>query len=205
MMADTPTNSTSTVLILFFVLVLLVILLVYLYKRLNHETKDQYSIHRFVFREGGLRDRVMHGVAVMEARLVQIRPRAQVDEEVLNSNDDLAKDKEEGEEDAEECHSENEKTEGNDHHDSSDDYSSIDLQERVKQNNSKEEEKKEKEPEEEKAAKDEANEDHSKPDDDDDGDVKNEERVGLLVDLKTFSSSAIWSEEKKEESNVTAL
>ncbi|XP_060729426.1 uncharacterized protein si:ch211-119e14.1 isoform X2 [Tachysurus vachellii] len=172
--------------------------------RLNHETKDQYTIQRLVFSEGGLRDRVMRGIAVVEARIDNMRSQAHDEEQALSSNEDGGVDKEEGEDNAGQGHGENEKTDEKaeeDHNDSSDDYSSIDLKERVKLNNSKDE-KKEKEQEEEKVAKDGANGDGSKPVE---ADVKNEERVGLLVDLKTFSGSAIWSEEKKEESNVTAL
>ncbi|KAK2860601.1 hypothetical protein Q7C36_004767 [Tachysurus vachellii] len=203
-MANTSSDSTVPVLILFFILVILLIVLFYLYKRLNHETKDQYTIQRLVFSEGGLRDRVMRGIAVVEARIDNMRSQAHDEEQALSSNEDGGVDKEEGEDNAGQGHGENEKTDEKaeeDHNDSSDDYSSIDLKERVKLNNSKDE-KKEKEQEEEKVAKDGANGDGSKPVE---ADVKNEERVGLLVDLKTFSGSAIWSEEKKEESNVTAL
>ncbi|GAA6111299.1 cilia- and flagella-associated protein 251 [Tachysurus ichikawai] len=204
-MASTSGNSTVTVLILFFILVLLLIVLFYLYKRLNHETKDQYTIQHLVFNEGGLRDRVMQGIALVEARLDNMRSRTHDEEQALSIDEDGGIDKEEGEDNAGQGHSENEKTDKKaeeDHNDSSDDYSSIDLKERVMLNNSKEEKNKEKEQEEEKVAKDGANGDGSKPVEDD---VKNEERVGLLVDLKTFSGSAIWSEEKKEASNVTAL
>lgn len=196
MMSDSYANNTPTVLILFFILVLLVLLLLYLYKRLNHETKGKYTIQRLVLGDGGLRDRVMHGVAEVEARLGdRLRSQTHDEEQTLSNNEDGNSGREE---DAGQSHSENEnKTEEKDlehHNDSSEDYSSVDLQERVKKNNSKE---KEEEQEEEDVAKG----DDSKQDED----GKNEERVGLLVDLKTFSGSAIWSGEKTEETNVTAL
>ncbi|MCJ8731680.1 hypothetical protein PDJAM_G00202310 [Pangasius djambal] len=205
-MSDTQhTDNTSTVLILFFILILLVLLLFYLYKRLNHETKGEYTIRQLVFGEGGLRDRMRQGVAVVEARLGdRIRSRNNDEEQALSINEDGNSGKEEeGEEDAGEGHSENKTEEKEEEHqnDSSDDYSSIDLKERVKQNKGKEEEKKEDEQKEDEVVNDEAKGDNSKQEED----VKNEERVGLLVDLKTFSGSAIWSEEKTEETNVTAL
>ncbi|KAB5579471.1 hypothetical protein PHYPO_G00195440 [Pangasianodon hypophthalmus] len=213
MMSDTSgADNTLTVLILLFILIVLVLLLFYLYKRLNHETKGEYTIRRLVYGEGGLRDRVMQGVTVVEARLGdRIRSRTHEEEQALSRAEDGSSGKEEeGEEDAEQGHSENEnKTEEKEEehqNDSSDDYSSVDLKERVKQNKGKEEEKKEEEQDEDEVAKDEAAKDGAKGDDSkQEEDVKNEERVGLLVDLKTFSGSAIWSEEKTEETNVTAL
>lgn len=207
MMSDSK-DSTPIVLTLFFILIILILLLFYLYKRLNHETKNKYTIQQLVLGEGGLRDRVIQGVAVVEARLGdRIRSRSHDEEQALSSNEDKNSDKEdeeEGEENAGQGHSENEnKTEEKEEehqNDSSDDYSSIDLRERVKQNNSKEEEKKEVQ-EEEAVEQDDAKKGDTKQAED----VKSEERVGLLVDLKTFSGSAIWSEEKTEEPNVTAL
>lgn len=204
MMSDSNVDNTQTVIILLFILVLLVLLLLYLYKRLNYETKDEYTIQRLVLGEGGLRDRVIQGIAVVETRLGDcLRSQTHDEEQALSSNE--AGDGEEGEEeDAGQDHSENEnKTEEKDqeHCNSSDDYSSIDLKERVKKNNSKENEEEQEEEEEDDVAKDEAKGDDSKKD----KDVKDEERVGLLVDLKTFSGSAIWSGEKTEETNITAL
>lgn len=210
MMSDTDADNTSTVLILFFILVILVVLLFFLYKRLNHETKNKYTIRQLIYSEGGLRDRVMQGVALVEARLGDhIRSRPQDEEQALSNNEDDNNDKEDeddgGLEDKEPGNGINEnKTEEKgeeNHNDSSDDYSSIDLRERVKQNNSKEEEEKEQEQEEEDVEKDKEKEDDSRKEEN----VKNDERVGLLVDLEKISGSAIWSEEKKEELNVTAL
>lgn len=199
-------DNTPIILILFFVLVLLVILLFYLYKRLNYETKNKYTIQKLVLGEGGLRDRVRHGVAVVEARVGdRLRSKNQDEEQALSRAEDEKSDKEdEGEEEDAgqgKCENENKTEEKEEEHDSSDDYSSIDLKERVKQNTVKEEEKKEEEQNQEEVGKDEAKGDDSKQAEE----VKKLERVSLLVDLKPFSGSAIWSEEKKEESNVTAL
>lgn len=203
-------GSTLTILILCLILVLLVLLLLYLYKRLNNETKDEYTIQRLVFSEGGLRDRVRQGIAEVQTRIGdRIRSQPLDEEQALSNNEDGNSGREEErdeEEDAGQGQRENEnkteeKEEEHQDHDSSDDYSSIDLRERVKQNNSNEEEMKEDEQEKQEVAKDEGKRDDNKQEED----VKNEERVGLLVDLKAFSGSAIWSEEKKEETNVTAL
>ncbi|TSK82228.1 E3 ubiquitin-protein ligase DTX4 [Bagarius yarrelli] len=193
-------DNTATVLILFFILVLLVLLLFYLYKRLNRETKNQYTIEQLVFSKGGLRDQVMQGITAVEARLANVRSRIHDEEQALSNNEedgedkDIADEEEEEEEEEEEVEdagqifvNENQTNEKAHHNVSSNDCSSTDQTESVKQDNSKEVEKEE-EVEEEKVAEDEANGHASKQDDD----VKNEERVGLLVDLKTFSGSAIW-------------
>lgn len=155
--------------------------------------------------EGGLRERVMQGVAVVQTRLAE-RTASQDEEQALSSTEDnnsAKEDEKEGDETAGHGNCENDnKTKGVEHHnDSSDDYSSVDLRERVKQNNSKEEENKEEEQKEESVGKEEAKEGYSTQEED----RKNEEGTGLLVDLKAFSGSAIWSEEKMEEPNVTAL
>ncbi|KAI5104169.1 cilia- and flagella-associated protein 251-like [Silurus meridionalis] len=214
MMSDSTEDNTYMVLIVFFILVILVILLLFLYKHLNRETKDKYTIQKLVLGEGGLRDRVMQGIAVVQTRLVELRPPQADEEQALSKNEDgnSGEEKEEGEEEEEEeeesteqGHSETENIakaeEEEPHNDSLDNCSSVGLKEGVKQNNSKEEEKKDEKQEKEEGAKDEAKGDDSKQEEV----VKDEEKVGLLVDLKPFSGSAIWSEDKTEENNVTAL
>ncbi|XP_062849205.1 cilia- and flagella-associated protein 251 [Trichomycterus rosablanca] len=194
-------DRTPIVLTLLFILVLLLLILFYLYKRLNRDTNDQYTIQRLVFREGGLRDRVMQGIGVVESRLRLLFRRDEQENigNIEEGNNNVEEDKDQEDVLEELNESVNKKEEQKDQHeeDSSDDYSSIDLKERLRQNIKEEEEEKKDEPGKEEGSE---TEDGSK-----ERDANNEERVGLLVDIKTFSGSAIWSEEKMEESDVTAL
>ncbi|KAL6490493.1 hypothetical protein MHYP_G00008380 [Metynnis hypsauchen] len=197
---DTGSNSTPIVLTLFFLWLLLVLILIYLYKRLNRETNNQYTVQRLVYGEGGLRDRVVQGVEVVTSLTARFRPQNHDEEEAIGDIEDDYD--EEGDEEREgTCQNDTnaDENEEEDKDDSSDDYSSIDLKERVKQNNSTEELKVDEE--QKKESKDEEKEDGHKQEEE----MKNEERVGLLVNIKPFSGSAIWSEEKTEETNVTAL
>ncbi|KAL7876136.1 hypothetical protein AOLI_G00110990 [Acnodon oligacanthus] len=193
--SETGSNSTPIVLTLFFLWLLLVLILIYLYRRLNRETNNQYSVQRLIYGEGGLRDRVIQGVEVVTNFTGRFLPQNRDEEEAIG-------DIENGDEERKEtCQNETnaDENEEEDKDDSSDDYSSIDLKERVKQNNSTEELKKVEE--QKKESKDEEKEDEHKQEEE----VKDAERVGLLVNIKPFSDSAIWSEEKTEDSNVTAL
>ncbi|XP_067308097.1 protein tyrosine phosphatase receptor type C-associated protein [Pseudorasbora parva] len=195
-------DSTPTVLVLLVILIILAVALVYFYKKLNADTNGQYTVQRMVFAPGGLRDRLRQGVGVVENRFgVHIWPQPRDDEENIGDNDE-----EGGDHDKQnDSYAEGEQQENDDGGDDSSDYSSVDLRERAKmqmeEKNEAEEEKekqKEEKKEEEAAA---GGEDRSK-------EVKNEEKVGLLVDLKPFTGSAIWSEESKngnEGNDLTAL
>lgn len=89
-MADYPTykdetTATKTVLTLFFILVLLILLLVYLYKRLNRDSNGQYTVHRMVYKQGGVRDQLRRAVRVLEGWLnVRLWPRGEEEEYEVN-------------------------------------------------------------------------------------------------------------------------
>lgn len=199
-------SSTPLILALLFFWIILVLVLIYLYKRLNRDTNGQYTVQRFVYKEGGLRDRVIQGIEAVNGFVERIRPQNR-DEEALGGDEEMNRGEDEEEEGEEEGDSEGQNETNADRDedeakdDSSDDYSSVDLRERVKQNNSTEEQKiKEEQKEETKDENEEKENEHKEEEGE-----KDEERVGLLVNIKPFSGSAIWSEEKTDESSVTAL
>ncbi|KAK1796959.1 hypothetical protein P4O66_008357, partial [Electrophorus voltai] len=205
MMSDTQpeSNSTAVILYLLFLLIALVLLLFYLYKRLNRDTDGQYTIQHLIFSPGGLRDRVIQGVQAVESRVHDLRSRLQIpDEEEGNAENDEVGNGERKQEEAEKGRTQNDTNgeikEEQNQDNSSDDYSSIDLRERVKENNNKKVDNKEEDKKEE--SEDRAKENDCKQSEE----VKNEERVGLFIDLKSFSGSAIWSGEKGE-NNMTVL
>lgn len=203
-MADSETtisSSTRTVLILFFLLVGLIILLIFLYKKLNRETKGEYTIRNMLYKEGGVRDRV-RGAA---SGLVQLCPHRdtdnysaemgeiQVEEGEMDKGGTEGSVSEEGghkgEDNLEQCG----KTEGKDT-DTSDDDSSSDGSEVVEQTRLMGEPEAEKGEEKEQKA----------------GDGEGKAEAGrsaeLSINLKRFTGSAIWSEEEVSEvSDVTPL
>ncbi|XP_056115089.1 30 kDa salivary gland allergen Aed a 3 [Rhinichthys klamathensis goyatoka] len=210
MASHTPSyDSTATVLILLFVLIILALALVYFYKRLNVDTNGQYTVQNIVFAPGGLRDRLRQGVGVVENRFgVHIWPQPREDEENIG---DSVEEEGGGHDKQNDSYTEGEQQENDDGGgDSSSDYSSVDLRERAKtqadekkseKNEAEEEKKKQKEEEKEEAAEGEEHEC---------GEKKNEEKVGLLVDLTPFSGSAIWSEPEEDKvgnegNDLTAL
>lgn len=194
-------DKTSTIVILVFVLLALIAILFYLYRRLNRDTNDQYSIQQFFSKEGGFCDRVSNGITVVVDCLLTLFQNDQQENvrHVEEGNNNVDGD-DHVEDVAEELDGgENKKEEQKEQHeeDSSDDYSSIDLKEKLRQNITEDGKKKEEECKIEVSG---TMETGSK-----ERDENNEERVGLLVDIKTLSGSAIWSEEKMQESDVTAL
>ncbi|KAF4111441.1 hypothetical protein G5714_008472 [Onychostoma macrolepis] len=200
---ESNVHNTSTVIALLFIWIVLALALFYFYKKLNADTNGQYTVQRMFFAPGGLRDRLRQGVGVVENRLgVRIWPQQRDDEENIGSHDE---EDEEGEGQDKQNDSYTEEGEQQEHDDdgddSSDDYSSVDLRERAKMQMEKKEEKdeaeEEKEERKEKAA-------AAREEDKSEG-VKNPEKVELLVDLKPFTSSAIWSEENKDGNDLTAL
>ncbi|XP_051576736.1 nucleolar transcription factor 1-B-like [Myxocyprinus asiaticus] len=205
MMSDTvDSNSTPTVIALLFIWVILVLALVYLYKRLNADTNGQYTVQRVVFAEGGLRDRLRQGVGSVENRFgLHIWPQPHDEEQKVIRGDDGRDEEEDDNDKQNESHAnEDEEQEDDDVKDDSlDDYSSVDLREKA--NLRKEDKKSDAEEVEEKEKQNEA----AAGEEDKQGEEeKNEEKVGLLVDLKPFSGSAIWSEENKDGGNdLTAL
>ncbi|XP_026122410.1 high mobility group nucleosome-binding domain-containing protein 5-like [Carassius auratus] len=196
-------DNTAVVIALLFIWIILVLAFLYFYKKLNTDTNGQYTVQRIVFAPGGLRDRLRQGVGAVENRLgVHIWPQQRDDEETIGGPD---KEDEGGEGQDKQNDSYTEEGEQQEHDDdrddSSDDYSSVDLRERAKmQAEKKEEDKAEEDKEKLKegeaaaAGKEETSEE-----------VKNAEKVELLVDLKPFAGSAIWSEENKDGNDLTAL
>ncbi|XP_043099660.1 acidic leucine-rich nuclear phosphoprotein 32 family member B [Puntigrus tetrazona] len=188
-------DNTPIVITLFFLWIILVLVLLYFYKKLNADTNGQYTVQRMLFAPGGLRDRLRQGVGVVENRLgVHIWPQQRDDEENIGGHDE---EDEEGEEEDKQNDSYTEEGEqqeqDDDRNDSSDDYSSVDLRERAKMQAEKKEEKEERKETEAAGEEDKCQE------------VKDTEKVELLVDLKPFTGSAIWSEENKDGNDLTAL
>ncbi|XP_052010044.1 FK506-binding protein 4 [Xyrauchen texanus] len=201
-MTSYSADSTPTVIALLFIWVILVLALVYLYKRLNADTNGQYTLQRAVFAEGGLRDRLRQGVGFVENRFgVNIWPRPRDEEEEVMQGIEGGDVEEEDDNDKQnESHGDedDEQESGDVKDDSSDDYSSIDLRERL---NLRKEDQKRVTEEEEKQNEAAAGEEDTQSEE-----AKNEEKVGLLTDLKPSAGSAIWSEENKDGGNdLTAL
>lgn len=213
---EDKTTSDKVVWTLLIGLIILVLLLVLLYKKLNKDTSGQYTIRRMVHKDGGIRDRVRGAVVVLETRLgIRLWPQSEGEEEgeemqdVRDEEGDADRGDERGESEGEE-----EKDEGEGRGDnSSDDYSSLegsDLRERAKltgQEDAKGE--MEGKTEEKRAEKGESREDGGSQEGKEGGEGGGGGGGGMLIDLKQFSGSAIWSEDKKDEqdkeNDMTAL
>ncbi|XP_012730238.1 protein gar2 isoform X1 [Fundulus heteroclitus] len=204
--------SDKTVLVLFFTLVILIALLVFLYKKLNKEANNEYTIRQIVYKEGGVRDRV-RGVALTAERHlgIQLWPQSDEDEEEMQEVQDEERDVEAGdsqqgsdgsdtdgedeeEEDSMDRSGSTKEKDGNSSCGESsgageEDRLMSDKPEEKEEVASQSEEKQEKEVKEE-------------------GKAEASGGTGLLIDLKQFSGSAIWSEEGGGEgqgADVTAL
>lgn len=206
-MADSEDHSSSTltVLILFFSLMGLIILLIFLYKKLNRETNGEYTVQHMVYKEGGVRDQVRGATSALGTCLVQLCPHRDTDDygaemvEIQDEEGQMEKGDSEGSVSEEDDHKEEDnleqcgKTEGKET-DNSDDDSSLEGSEVGEQTRLIGELEAEKgEEREEKVG---------------DGEGKGEASggAGLLIDLKHFTGSAIWSEEEVSEvSDVTPL
>ncbi|XP_070786150.1 uncharacterized protein [Enoplosus armatus] len=195
-------SSTRTVLIIFFCLIGLIVLLIFLYKKLNREANGEYTVRRMVYKEGGVRDRVRGAALALGSCLgVQLWPRSDTDEEGeemqevqdeeggSQGSDSEGDDQEEEEDSVEQCDT---KGKGGD---TSDDNPSLESLEEEEQARLVDQPQAKGEMREEKVG---------------DGKGKGEASggAGLLIDLKQFSGSAIWSEERESEgkdNDVTAL
>lgn len=198
-------SSTWTLVILFFLLVGLVMLLIFLYKKLNRESNGEYTIWRMVYKEGGVRDQVRGAALALETRLgVQLWPHSDTEEygsEMQEIQDEeMEKGGSQGSDSEGDDHKEEDnveqcgKTEGKESGTSDDDSSleGSEAGERTRLTDQPERAEKGEEKEERVG----------------DGEGKGETSrgAGLLIDLKQFSGSAIWSEEEGGEvSDVTAL
>lgn len=204
-MAETNSSSTQTVLILFFLLVGLIILLVFLYKKLNRETNGEYTIRYMFYKEGGVRDQVRGAASALGTCLVQLYPHRADDNdsaemgEIHDEEGQMEKgasegsvneeDEHKGEDNLEQCG----KTDGKDI-DTSDDDSSLEGSEVGEHTRLKSD------PEQEKG------EDKEEKVGDGEGKAEAGGSPALLINLKKFTGSAIWSEEEVGEvSDVTPL
>ncbi|XP_058479904.1 retrotransposon-like protein 1 [Solea solea] len=199
---DVPTASDRTVIILSVCLLGLIALLIFLYKKLNKENNSVYTIRNMVYKEGGLRDQVRGAAQAVGTRLgIQLWPRSDTDEygeEIQDEEGQVEEgdsqgshseggdhEEEEEEEEDVEQHGEGE-TDGDGDHTSDDTTSleSVEVGEQTRLTGQPEAKRKETEEKE-------AEEGNKGP--------------GLLIDLKQFSGSAIWSGEEGGNRDVTAL
>ncbi|XP_031154303.1 sodium/potassium/calcium exchanger 1 [Sander lucioperca] len=191
--------SNQTVLILFFCLIGLISLLIFLYKKLNREANGEYTVRRLVYKEGGIRDRVRGTALALGTRFgVQLWPQSDSgeDEEEMQEVRFEAVQSDEG-------GSQGSYSEGDDQEeeeksgkggDTSDDNSSLEGSEAGGQARPTDQE--------------EAKGDTEEKVGDEEGKGEASGGAGLLIDLKPFSGSAIWSEEEGGEgkdSDMTAL
>ncbi|TRY92547.1 hypothetical protein DNTS_029822 [Danionella cerebrum] len=173
----TQNSAESTILSLLFFWLLLVLTLVFLYKKLNAQTNGQFTVQRLVLGPYGLRDRLRQAVGLVENRFaIRVWPRPRNDDDYDDEQE------QENEEDG-----------------------SIDLREKAKVE-MEDETRETSEPKEEvENLREELNEDEAEGEQEITEEVKNEEKVGLLADVKPFAASAIWSEENKDGNDLTVL
>lgn len=197
--------ADTTVMALSFSLIILIVLLVFFYKKLNREANKKYTIRHMVHKQGGVRDRVRGAVLVVETNLgVQLWPRSEDEEEEMDecpecqhSDGDVEAGASQPESDGSQTDREDEQEEDSVDHsgstqekegdNSSEEGLETGEEDRLMHNKlevrveveDKNVEKQEKEVKEE-------------------GNAKASGGTGLLIDLKQFSGSAIWSEEGGE-------
>uniref|UniRef100_A0A3P9KNM1 Si:ch211-119e14.1 n=1 Tax=Oryzias latipes TaxID=8090 RepID=A0A3P9KNM1_ORYLA len=162
--------STKTVLVLFFFLIALLVLLFVLYKKLNRETHGEYTVP---------------AVLTLEAHLgFQLWPRSEEDVEQPEEGEDSQASDGEGEDDGEKP--EDDSTDPSNTSNGSDDE------------NSSEEDLEAGEHGRQMGAADLMNETSENKEEKVEAEIKGERGEGteLLIDLKQFSGSAIWSEEE---------
>lgn len=188
--------SNTTVIILFLCLIGLIVLLVFLYKKLNKEANGEYTIQHLVYKEGGIRDQVRGAALTLWARIRLLRPDQ-------DANGCESEDEEMGQ-----CGSQGSDSEG-DNHDEEDDVEQCSKTEENKDDTSDEDSSLEdSEAEEQTKLTEQAEKGEEKLEKVEDQEGKGEASrgAGLLIDLKNFSGSAIWSEEGVGEvSDVTPL
>ncbi|XP_078132267.1 uncharacterized protein LOC144534292 [Sander vitreus] len=206
-MTDSENASTQTVLILFFCLMGLIVLLILLYKKLNREASGEYTVRRLVYKEGGIRDRVRGTALALGTRFgVQLWPQSDTgeDEEEMQevqveavqsdkggSQGSYSEGADQEEEEEEEGEDVEKSGKGGD---TSDDNSSVEGSEAGGQARPTDQEK--------------AKGDTEEKVGDEEGKGEASGGAGMLIDLKPFSGSAIWSEEEGGEgkdSDMTAL
>ncbi|XP_035004348.1 uncharacterized protein si:ch211-119e14.1 [Hippoglossus stenolepis] len=198
-MADDYRQSTVNIMILSFFLVALLLLLFFFYKKMNQENDGEYTIQRMVLKEGGIRDQTrVAGIALgtrVRARLCPGSDSYEEGEEMQEVRDEEGQVEEGGSQgsysegssqEEEEDNEEQGKGDNTSHDSSSSEGLKAGEQTRL---TDQPEANVEMEGKREEVA------------------SRGEERggSGLLIDLKQFSGSAIWSEEKGMEREVTSL
>lgn len=201
-------DSKTTVVALVVTLLLLLVVLFVLYKKLNREAEGEYTVRRIVYKEGGLRDQARSAALAVGARLgVQLWPgsdeeeegeemqEVQDEEEQVDSGGSQESDTEGDEEEEDNDTGNAKEKESNTSNDDSS-IGSSEAGEETKLNDESEPEGETEDKSEEKEEK--VGEEQSK--------AEASGGPGLLIDLKQFSGSAIWSEEGGEgKGDVTAL
>ncbi|XP_043953024.1 acidic leucine-rich nuclear phosphoprotein 32 family member B [Gambusia affinis] len=201
---------SGTVVALSLVLLVLVVLLVFFYKKLNKEANNQYTVQNIIYKEGGVRDQMRATALAVETRLgVQVWPRGRNEEDEMVEIED-----EEGAVESGDNQSDGSSTDGEDEQEEdSVDHSGATKENEEDNSDAESSEAGEEDglidnkPEENEEVRDNSEEKQEK-------EVKEQGKAeasggtGLLIDLKQFSGSAIWSEQKGDESqggDVTAL
>lgn len=209
----TESKSLMTILILLIFLLGLMILLFFLYKKLNREADGKYTIENMVYKEGGIRDRVRGAALAVGTRLgVQLwsddkteedgeemqeiqDEEGQVENGGRQGSDSEGDDQEEGDD------STNQGDETTGKEDTSDDDNNDDV---IVSESSKQEE--EGQLIEQEALKGGTEKDKVEKVREGEGQAEASGGAGVLIDLKQFSGSAIWSEEGAGQcGDVTAL
>lgn len=198
MNSDVKYEVSYTPWILFSILILLIALLIFFYKKLNKKTDGQYTIKRMVYKEGGVRDRVRRAALALGGCLgIQLWPRSDTNddgEEMQEVNDEEAQ-VEDGDSQWADTDNEEEQEEGNMETDRKDGNTSVEGTEAGEEAKLVDET----EPVEKKGEKQEVEGEEQ-------GKAAASGGPGLLIDLKQFSGSAIWSEEEQGEvSDITPL
>lgn len=196
-------NNTTTVVILLVCLLVLVVLLIFLYKKLNKEADGQYTVQNMWYKKGGIRDRVRGAALTVGALLgVQLWPRSEAGEE-----GEEMQELQDEESQVEEGGSQQSDNEGDDQEDEDDNAEQCGVRSSDAYSSSEGSE-----PEEEENLPDQCegrNETEEKREMVAEGEGKGEASggTGLLIDLKQFSGSAIWSEEggESKDGDVTVL
>ncbi|XP_032367198.1 cilia- and flagella-associated protein 251 [Etheostoma spectabile] len=201
------TSSTQTVLILFFCLMGLILLLIFLYKKLNKEANGEYTVRRLVYKEGGIRDRVRGTALALGTRFgVQLWPQSDTGEDEEEMQEVRFEDVKSDEGGSQGSYSEGDDQEEEEEEedgkggDTSDDNSSLEGSEAGGQARPTDEE--------EATDQEEAKGDTEEKVGGEEGKGEASGGAGMLVDIKSFSGSAIWSEEeggKGKDSDMTAL
>lgn len=190
------------------ILLLLLVALFILYKKLNKDTNGEYTVRRMVYKEGGLRDQV-RGVAVaMGTRLgVQLWPGSDgaEDGEEMQEIQDEEEQVDSGGSEGSDTDGDEEEEEDNEEQSSKAEEKSNNLNDKssIASSQAGEQDKLTDEPE----AKEETAEKSEEKVGEEQSTAEASGGPGLLIDLKQFSGSAIWSEEGGGESkgDVTAL